>query len=606
MTMLPWQTQQDRDKVIGQATALVAQVRQQGASTWDVAGVRVVLRDGELECRGCQLRNCEHTVAVQLVSGLGPALKPSWAVTPSTLGLPPRFNEWRPLQAAALDQILATDRPYILLEAPTGSGKSLIAAALQKLLAKPTLYTCHTKQLQDQFAGDFPYAAVLKGRGNYLCRCPQMPAGTHCDLCPYDDQNAQCKACYHSPLDHCPYAHAKMALLAADLGVVNTALFLTEANYVGRMSADGEGDGGFGLVVADETDLLEDALMRHVKLVVSKRAMKMLNLQPPGRKTKEKHWLLWASRALKVVEDALAEGVQSWHLRDMKTLRSLRGTLKFFIYSVREHHWVNCTEADNWKAGPLVFKPVRVDPFADRHLWRHASRWLMMSATVLSPEQFCRDLGLPRGDVEFVQLPSAFPVERRPVVYDPVGSMSYKNRDGTLASMVDRIDVLLKKHEGEKVLIHTVSYWLAQAIEKSSRFRERFHTYREANGRVEALDSFRAAKPGAVLVAASMARGVDLPYDACDAIIIPKVPYPALGDKQISARLYAYQDGPAWYALQTVRAIVQGSGRGMRHADDRCVTYILDSDFDRLYGENKSMFPEWWRDALEWKPKKGG
>ena len=85
------------------------------------------------------------------------------------LGLPEKFTEFRTHQILALERIEASKKKVVLLEAPTGSGKTLIMAALGKYLGEQVCYTCHTKQLQSQVVNDFPYAVELKGRANYSC-----------------------------------------------------------------------------------------------------------------------------------------------------------------------------------------------------------------------------------------------------------------------------------------------------------------------------------------------------------------------------------------------------------------------------------------------------
>ncbi|MBA7551852.1 hypothetical protein ES705_44402 [subsurface metagenome] len=93
----------------------------------------------------------------------------SLAMTPAELGLPEKFGEFRSQQLVALERIARTDKKVILLQAPTGSGKTLIMAAMGKHLDTQVLYTSHTKQLQGQVVDDFPNAVELKGRANYFC-----------------------------------------------------------------------------------------------------------------------------------------------------------------------------------------------------------------------------------------------------------------------------------------------------------------------------------------------------------------------------------------------------------------------------------------------------
>ena len=50
--------------------------------------------------------------------------------------------------------------------------------------------------------------------------------------------------------------------------------------------------------------------------------------------------------------------------------------------------------------------------------------------------------------------------------------------------------------------------------------------------------------------------------------------------------------------MQTIRDIVQMTGRGVRSADDWAITYVLDSQFTKNVWRNKFLFPEWWREAV--------
>ena len=144
-------------------------------------------------------------------------------------------------------------------------------------------------------------------------------------------------------------------------------------------------------------------------------------------------------------------------------------------------------------------------------------------------------------------------------------------------------------------MIHTKSYALTEAIYRGSG-NSRMMTYGSSKERAEALERFKAT-PDAVMLAPSFERGVDLPHDLCRVIIVAKVPWPYLGDKQISRRRRG-KGGLRWYAVETIRSIVQMTGRGMRSKGDYCETYILDQQFLGLWREWKRLFPKWWRDAV--------
>lgn len=46
---------------------------------------------------------------------------------------------------------------------------------------------------------------------------------------------------------------------------------------------------------------------------------------------------------------------------------------------------------------------------------------------------------------------------------------------------------------------------------------------------------------------------------------------------------------------------MQAYGRGIRHKDDYCDAYILDSDFKRLYEDYHYFFNEYFIEAIKWK-----
>jgi ATP-dependent DNA helicase DinG len=67
-----------------------------------------------------------------------------------------------------IDVALASGYRYIILEAPTGFGKSPVA--ITTALTLGTSYICtSTKDLQTQYAKDFPFLKVAKGKNNFTC-----------------------------------------------------------------------------------------------------------------------------------------------------------------------------------------------------------------------------------------------------------------------------------------------------------------------------------------------------------------------------------------------------------------------------------------------------
>lgn len=509
-------------------------------------------------------------------------------LTPKDYSLPDKFPAFRGGQFEVSARVAVSQKYIYMLDAPTGVGKSLIAATVQRLLGKNILYVCTTKQLQDQLLSDFPYARTLKGRSNYPCL---MYRGMFPRVTAEDCRHSESHPCDHKPA--CPYMIAKQEALRAPVAVLNTAYFLTEANYVGTFS-------GYEYVVIDEFDTTEDMLMNFIEVLITQRQLDNLRLDPPKFKTKFESWVEWSKEAVRILEPRLQsieramEGawatVDFTLMREAKNLSRLVAKLKFFIREV-DKNWVWYPSEDRWS-----FKPVWIAKYSHNALWKHAKKVLGMSATILDPFQVSRNIGLEVKSLDYRVLPSPFPKENRPVYYEPVASVIKKEMGVALPALAGKIAGIMDKYKDDKILVHTVSYAVRNYL-RDHLDSARTITHDSIN-RAEVLESYKASERPLVLLSPSMDRGVDLPDDQCRVVVIAKCPYPDLGDPQVNRRVHASVDGNSWYAHKTVSKIIQMAGRGVRNEKDYADTYILDSKFGGLYTENKRMFPPWFKEAL--------
>jgi len=508
-------------------------------------------------------------------------------ITPEDLDLPQHFSEWRPHQIEVASKAASTSKYALLVDAPTGAGKSLIGAAAQRIFDHNALYVVTTKQLQDQLLRDFPYARTVMGRTNYRCaRFPSAFPGISAETCTHSKANP----C--SVVDKCEYIAAKRKALSAPLAILNTAYYLNEINFVGAFSES-------KFVILDEVDMLDNQLMSFVELLVTKRMLDSLNLPSPKYKTKFEAWVDWARIALKTTVNELKEvekQVQNpWQVEDFglmkkrKTLSNFVAKLTFFVKNV-DDTWVWYPEENKW-----TFKPVWVSKYASMNLWRHVEKVLGMSATILDARQVASNTGL-KEKFDYVQLPSLFPAENRPILYEPIAHVVNRNIENALPLITSRIRGIVDEYPNSKILIHTVSYKIRQYV-MSNIQNKRLVTH-DITNRTKVLNSFKESKEPLVLVSPSMERGVDLPQDECRVIIVAKMPYPSLGDPQVKKRVYGGKDGNNWFAHKTISSLVQSTGRGVRSKDDFAETYILDQQFENLYTEYKNIFPGWWREAL--------
>ena len=492
------------------------------------------------------------------------------------------FDDFRPHQPPAIEAILQAfkDVNVVVLDAPTGSGKTLIAEAVRRMMAARALYVCNTISLQQQFIGDYKYAKLLMGRSNYT---PELIGeGEWKTATCADCSKPTCPLC--SSERTCPYSCAKMEAVGSPLTVLNTQYLLNEGNRQGLFR-------GRELMVMDEADTLEKELMRYAGVEISKRRCEQYGLREPEKVTVSSSWPTWF--------DCTIKNLRQHRLRiSGQTLRSQRER-NYLERLLDQLRWIRPQIEEGWVYtggnGYISFKPVTVEDVGKKLLWPLGRKWLLMSATPISGEMMVRELGWEE-NFEVVRVPHTFPVENRRVSIRPVANMSRKanERQQLIAGIRKIIST-----SNERTLIHTVSYDLAvhisEALEGSGR---PVLTYRTSGDKDRVLKSARL-HPDGIIVAPSFDRGIDLPDDLCRIVIVAKIPFPYLGDRQVSKRMHG-PNGQQWYSVQTVRTLVQMCGRGVRHKDDWCKTYILDSAFADLYRKNKRLFPNWFIESIDW------
>jgi len=513
--------------------------------------------------------------------------------TPKDFGFDPsKFPSFREYQLESAQKVVDSTKPLILIEAPTGSGKSLLALTAHRLMPESTrgVYVVATKQLQDQIEKDFQ-VPVLKGRNNYPCLVfanlfPEVNSEICKDYLGDDECNFQ---------EDCPYLKQKRLALSSPMCVLNYPLFLTEANYVGGFS-------GLDFLILDEVDGLEDHLMSFIEVSVTRRLLQRLRLGPPKHKTKLEAWQEWTSGAKAIALSELKrigepQDLEPVKLKEYGRLKRTLNKLQFLSDHLDES-WVMEQEEKGPPPHAISFKPVKISPFASDNLWRHTSKALGMSATIMGPQAMAIELGLHSWDVDFISLPSPFPIESRPVEYIPVANVTHKTKDSAYPKISDAIDVILSKHPNDKVLIHAVSYDLTNFL--MDYLRPKYHGLmsHKREDRASTLEKFKSYTRPVALISPSMERGVDLPGDLCRVIIVAKVPWPSLLDPQVNKRLHGFSDGSLWYARKTARSLVQMTGRATRFLGDYSESFILDEQFGNLVARNGALFPSWWRLAV--------
>ena len=92
-------------------------------------------------------------------------------------------------------------------------------------------------------------------------------------------------------------------------------------------------------------------------------------------------------------------------------------------------------------------------------------------------------------------------------------------------------------------------------------------------------------------------QGWDFPYEQCEYLIIPKVPF--VDDRPMVMQARKRSDKTYLNYVATLK-LQQQSGRGMRAEDDQCEIFILDDNFSRwFYFASKKIFSAWFKQAVK-------
>lgn len=521
-------------------------------------------------------------------------------LNPLLTTLPAKFDTIYDYQIDAITEIVdAYDNgaKVVVLDAPTGSGKTLVAECVRRMLETRACYVCHNKDLQAQFAGDFGYSKILYGRANYTPTKPQIVSVTCSDCTQQKDR--PCSLCYEPR--SCPYQLAKGDAIHSPVPVLNSAYWLNETQSPKSRFRN------TGLVVLDEADTFESVLMGQVEVYVSERRQLQHDIQPPEKLTKGEVYGKWCDHALEQLQPDL-DNLLQLDMPDMRQLRELRrlsGMVETILAMqtdlMNDSPWVYTGGAGSArrKGSEIAFKPVKVASFGKDRIWSKDRRFLLMSATIVSAQQVVESLGWT-DDYKSVTVESQFHPRNRQVVVRPVADMTRKGAtDAGFDAITGNIHSILRSDpERSRTVVHSVSYDLTMRIVRELRHSDRtVVSYRMAADRAGAITRYLDT-PGAVLVAPSVDRGVDFFGDRCRTQILCKLPFLSLGDKQTSERLYNTHDGRVWYNVEIARTIMQMVGRGVRNTEDWCTAYVLDSTWQRWYREWNHLFPKWFRKGI--------
>jgi Rad3-related DNA helicase len=506
---------------------------------------------------------------------------------------------------------------FVILELGTGVGKSATGIAIARYMEMhgasikndagdplTGAYIVTTQKiLQEQYLRDFGpqcgkgLVRSIKSSSNYTCSfyVDQSCAESKRILTKLGKQLNGTEFQKHCK-QQCKYSIEKQEFIDSPIAVTNFPYLLAESMYSGKLEPR-------AMLVVDEAHNTESELGKFIEVTFSEKFAKdVLKCKLPKLDSQSSvyDWVKTtykkaAKKYSSDVEKSLAklsgdiEGYGTYS-KQYEMLEKHLGKIDQFLEIYKPDNWVMnvvLPSSDNKKAGKKYeFKSIDVSPYSFSTFFRLGGRVLLMSATIVDKDIFCESLGITNADVSYLSIPSPFPLKNRPIHYLPVGSMSKNSIDSTLPKMAEVVKMLLEKHSKDKGIIHCANYKVAKFI-KDSVTSDRLMLHDSTN-RDEVLKKHIESEYPTVLVSPSMMEGVDLYDDLSRFQIICKIPFPYLGDMVVKKRM---EKNNFWYSYMTAKSVIQSLGRSIRNETDFAESYILDSDWERFYKNNKRMLP---------------
>ena len=502
----------------------------------------------------------------------------------------------------------AAGNDVVLVRAPTGSGKSLLARAIagcarrvdeaEPKEATDAYYTTpQVSQLDDVATDDLlSDLKIIRGKGNYDCILP----GEH-DT-PVNRAPCVREKGFDCTVRHrCPYFSDRAIASSRSIAAMTLAYFMQTAGSDVFRKRD--------VVVIDEAHGLAEWAEMYATIEVKPRTVPVWDdIGVPDVASADDsvdRAARFAETLMGVCKRAKDDLVAKPELTPDEAarrdrLQELHGELKWFVEDYRDPTsattWV--VDQEGGEGTPLVIKPLNPEKYLKHTVWDRGNKFALLSATILNKEAFCRQVGLNPANVALVDVGHTFPVENRPLYDVTQGKMTFEHRDETIPKIARLLVRLMAKHPDRKGLVHAHSYGIQEKLAtRLAEFgvgeRVRIHSREDRDAE---LDAWKATDEPELFISVKMEEALDLKGDLCRWQVLCKAPYLNTSDSRVARRL---EEGQwAWYHRAALRTVIQACGRVVRAPDDYGDTYLADSSLLDLFDRAKPDMPGWFRDQV--------
>ena len=542
--------------------------------------------------------------------------------------VPKKFGEdfaFRPGQREAVVDILDTyfnsDIDTYVLEAPTGSGKSLIAMVCSAFLEENDLrgYILTSElALQDQYMRDFAKHSLawgsVKGADVYTCAVNSLPFSLgECRMQKMSYEQAENLDCW----PHCGYLTNRKKSIESKVSLLNYSYALIQRNYV----EDQQQSKGFGVpfpardfAFCDEAHKIPDIVQSHFSPVINHEFLESLKfLETFQKKLKVGGEVIYSnikSLVFLLEKEDNPEFIYSYlkklyaflvkqrhkdslmsEISKKLTWDQMSSDWKRAVFSADRNKDVYCKIDDYlqivksgsvgkivkdvaWSEKPtptITLNYVEESALVLKHFIRKLGFKVLMSATIGNPRNYLAMLGIR--NARYNKIASTFNYQKSPIYFTYRNRVNQKNVVEKIPILANYLKTIMDKHPEENGIVHSGSYWLGQKVWETlpPKYQKRIKLYSGTQEKINALSYLEDSNT--IIMGPSLLEGIDLSENLSRIQVFLKVPYPGISNNLTREKMKHY---PEWYKWKAEISVRQGVGRSVRSEKDWAITYFLD------------------------------
>ena len=525
-------------------------------------------------------------------------------------------NEAQDYIISEIETALSLKKKFIIINAPTATGKSFIAKTIANHSDDPTPGFCSacesyeiyndecdqisesdlqpfgtailtvTKTLQDQYASMFEDGVSLKGKSNYECALNEL---YNCDagVCTYTKgQLKKCLSC-----DKCPYFTQRNKAVTNICSFYNYAMFESLPPIVKNKE----------FIICDEASEIETELVGRYTFEINFKDLKAIDEEfpvSPSINASRHQYLDWFTEMSRLCEytynqymilidkllkkSAKKKKLNKEESQRISLLRRYREMFNNILGS-----WTDTDYIITHTTKGLLLQPYNVDKLAHR-IFDYGKTIILMSATIVNPVKFAETLGIK--DYYFIETATPLSAKKAPIKCTSKFKLNYKNKNTLLPQMAKAAKQICLHFKNKKGIIHTHSMDVLRYLKEELGNDKRF-LFREPGRDNEAiLNIHQNTQQPTVLVSPSMTHGIDLKGDLGEFQVVMKAPFLPLNDERVKRK---FDNDKEWYTDAMLSTLVQMCGRCNRTESDYSETFILDGLILDAVLRNKEKLPKY-------------